>query len=110
MRSEGDMEGSFDGGFPILIPLFNDWDTFSKLALRLEEVLAGAGLRADILIVDDASLVEPGERVVPREVRALGRLRVLTLRRNLGHQRGIAIGLASLNERIGADQRAVVVM
>src|SRR4051812_10319765 len=110
MPSEGDMEDSFDGAFTVLIPLFNDWDTFSKLALRLDEVLAGAGLRADILIVDDASLVEPGERVVPREFRALRRVDVLSLRRNLGHQRAIAIGLAYLNERIGADQRAVVVM
>jgi hypothetical protein len=110
MRNESDEEGSPGSSFTILIPLFNDWDSFAKLAVRLDEVLAAEDLRADILIVDDASLIDPPERVVPRPLRALGRIDVLSLRRNLGHQRAIAIGLAYLRERIGADHDAVVVM
>jgi glycosyltransferase involved in cell wall biosynthesis len=110
MRIKSDMENSRDDAFIILIPLFNDWDTFAKLAVRLDEVLAGKGLQADILIVDDASLIEPRERLVPRDCRALRRVEVLSLRRNLGHQRAIAIGLAYIKERMETDYEAVVVM
>jgi glycosyltransferase involved in cell wall biosynthesis len=112
MRNESDdEEGSPAGTFVILIPLFNDWDTFARLAVRLDEVLAAEGLQADVLIVDDASVIEPTERVVPRQFRALRRVDVLGLRRNLGHQRAIAVGLAYIQDRLGAaGYEAVVVM
>jgi hypothetical protein len=110
MRDESDGEGAAGRVFVILIPLFNDWDTFTKLAVRLDEVLAAEKLEADILIVDDASTVEPDARALSGGLRALRRVEVLSLRRNLGHQRAIAIGLAYVKERMATMYPAVVVM
>jgi glycosyltransferase involved in cell wall biosynthesis len=110
MRNTSDEESQPGGGVVILIPLFNDWDTFAKLAVRLDDILVGKGQHADILIVDDASVVEPDGRVVQRDFRALRRVEVLSLRRNLGHQRAIAIGLAYIKERMEPGYEAVVVM
>jgi polyisoprenyl-phosphate glycosyltransferase len=110
MRNTSDEETWPGTDVVILIPLFNDWDTFAKLAVLLDDVLAAKGMQADILVVDDASVVEPGGRVVQRDFRALRRVEVLSLRRNLGHQRAIAIGLAYIKERMETRYDAVVVM
>lgn len=93
----------------ILVPLFNDWASFAELAARLDAVLAACGRSADILVVDDASTADPAltDRLPP--LRAIGRVDVLALRRNLGHQRAIAVGLAYVEDTLPAYS-AVVVM
>jgi glycosyltransferase involved in cell wall biosynthesis len=96
--------------FVILIPLYNDWETFAKLAEKLDEVLAAAGREADILIVDDASVVDPDPRSRFGPYRAVRRIDVLRLRRNLGHQRAIALGLTYIHERRTPAYEAVLVM
>src|SRR4051794_40169884 len=85
MRNPSLEESVHGGAFIILIPLFNDWETFAKLAVRLDEVLAADARVADILIVDDASTSAPDERTAFGNYRALRRVDVLSLRRNLGH-------------------------
>ncbi len=96
--------------FIILIPLFNDWDTFAKLAAQLDEVLAAGNREADILIVDDASVIDADPRTTFSQYRALRRVEVLRLRRNLGHQRAIAVGLTYIQARMTTPYEAVVVM
>jgi polyisoprenyl-phosphate glycosyltransferase len=96
--------------FIILIPIYNEWDTFAELAVRLDQVLTETRREAEILVVDDASLIEPGVRAEFQDFRAIRRVDVLRLRRNLGHQRAIAIGLAYLEQQMAGDHEAVVVM
>jgi hypothetical protein len=104
-----DSGGDADRSVVILIPLFNDWDSFTELVDRLDVVLGKHGLRADVLIVDDGSTIGPSaDGVVRRRLEAVRRIDVLGLRRNLGHQRAIAIGLAYVESRLACD--AVVVM
>ena len=110
MPTQGESERSSGTPFIILIPLFNDWDTFAKLAVQLDEVLAASNREADILIVDDASVVDPDPRTTFGQYRALRRVEVLRLRRNLGHQRAIAIGLTYIQARMTTAYEAVVVM
>jgi polyisoprenyl-phosphate glycosyltransferase len=101
--------GEADGSVVILIPLFNDWASFSELVDRLDVVLVEHGLRADVLIVDDGSTIGPSaDQFVHRRLGAVRRVDVLGLRRNLGHQRAIAVGLAYVESRLACD--AVVVM
>ena len=100
--------GTHPGRVLILIPLFNDWESFAELAPKLDDALAENGLAADILVVDDGSIVEPGEALRDLAFRAIGRVDVLALRCNLGHQRAIAVGLAYIEDRY--DCGAVVVM
>jgi hypothetical protein len=94
----------------ILIPLFNDWETFAKLVVLIDEVLSASNREADILVVDDASVVDPDPRSTFGPYRAVRRIDVLRLRRNVGHQRAIALGLAYIQERMLPAYSAVVVM
>jgi len=80
--------------FLILIPIFNDWQAVTLLLKQIDHTLSGNGLRAEVLLIDDASLMIPPVTLSQREYTALDRVDVLTLRRNLGHQRALAIGLA----------------
>ncbi|WP_406698998.1 glycosyltransferase [Singulisphaera sp. Ch08] len=92
----------------MLIPLFNDWEALAEVLPRLDAALAAQGMAADILVVDDASVVDASANLVREPFRVLRRLEILTLRRNLGHQRAIAIGLAYAQDRM--NHEAIVVM
>jgi hypothetical protein len=92
----------------ILVPIFNDWGSLSELLPRIDQVLAGRQIKADVLVVDDGSTVSSGELIRDGEFCALQRISRLVLRRNLGHQRAIAVGLAYIEDRM--DHDVVVIM
>lgn len=92
----------------ILLPVFNDWESLAALLPLLDQSLAASGRSADVLVIDDASTEEPASNGAPGPFRALRRVERLRLRRNLGHQRAIAVGLAYLEAH--RDDDAVVVM
>ncbi|NUQ61353.1 MAG: glycosyltransferase [Pirellulales bacterium] len=91
----------------ICIPVFNDWQATGQLIDRLDEVAASLPDPILVVLVDDGSTSRPSE-IVAREPRALEGVCLLTLRRNVGHQRAIALGLAFICERIAC--REVLVM
>jgi polyisoprenyl-phosphate glycosyltransferase len=91
----------------ILIPVYNDWVVLELLLAELDLALDSAGERAQVLIVDDGSTVCPGDGLRRMKPRSLS-LSVLTLRRNLGHQRAIAVGLCYVDDQL--DVPRVVVM
>ena len=80
----------------ILLPVFNDWPALRKLLGGLDRALAPAGHEVDVLVVDDGSTRPADPPGLAGDFRAIRRVEVLRLRRNLGHQRAIAIGLAFL--------------
>lgn len=84
----------------ILIPVFNDWESVGLLLPKIDAAVAELDWEVRVLIVDDAST----ERAPAAGLAA----EILHLRRNLGHQRAIAIGLYQLAEHSDAD--AVLVM
>jgi glycosyltransferase involved in cell wall biosynthesis len=92
----------------VLLPVYNDWASLSALLPMIDRSLNDAGRRADVLIVDDGSTREPGPGLARGPFTALGKIEVLKLRRNLGHQRAIAVGLAFLEKRRSPE--TVVVM
>jgi glycosyltransferase involved in cell wall biosynthesis len=92
----------------ILIPVFNDWEAVGLLLDRVAPAFAGRQERVRVLLVDDGSVQKS-----PEEWRTGGwgrflRVDVLELRRNLGHQRALAIGLCHVEANIRC--RAVLVM
>jgi len=91
----------------ILIPVYNDWDALRILIDRLDGQLSAVGRRASLLLVDDGSPEVPDD-VVRRTLTSIDEVRLLTLRRNVGHQRAIAVGLAYVHDHIKCDE--VVVM
>ena len=100
--------GSPQAGCPlvVLIPVYNDWIAVEKLLRELDKVLEAHALNADILIVDDGSTVEPASTFDGYS--ALGRVDVLELKRNLGHQRAIGIGIAFVEDRLTSCESLVV--
>jgi hypothetical protein len=94
----------------VLIPVYEDWEAAASLLARLDGALSGAGWRGDVLLVDDGSVARPDRRLVPPSPKALTRVRVLVLRRNLGHQRAIAVGLAFQEQEAGGVELPVLVM
>lgn len=72
-----------------MIPVYNDWAAARQL---LERVGRAVPCQARVLLVDDASTEEP-DGPWPRDLAQIEGVSILHLRRNLGHQRAIAIGL-----------------
>jgi polyisoprenyl-phosphate glycosyltransferase len=89
-----------EGGLLILIPIYNDWAAVSLLLPALDRALEAAGLVGDVLLVDDGSTVRPPDDWRAETRRSLGRIQVLSLRRNVGHQRAIAIALAFVEQHL----------
>ena len=92
----------------ILIPIYNDWDAVGLLLPSLDQVLADAGLIANVLLVDDGSTVRPPAHWHAQAWRALSRIEMLALRRNVGHQRAIAIALAFVEQHLSPDVLVVM--
>lgn len=92
----------------VLVPIYNDWDCAGLLLAALDRQDALAGAR--VLLVDDGSEAPPpsGWPAGGGRPERLARVEVLTLRRNLGHQRALAVGLAYVAATVPC--RAVVVM
>jgi glycosyltransferase involved in cell wall biosynthesis len=83
----------------VLIPVFNDWHSLDALLRDLDAVLAAHEILADLLIVDDCSHTPAPDAFPSASLSAIASGDILRLRRNLGHQRAIAIGLASIHAR-----------
>ena len=98
-----------DADLVILMPVYNDWECVPPLLADIDAVLAGrggTGLR--VILVDDGS--DRRELTLPPKgtYRAIRSVEALRLRRNLGHERAIAIGLAWSYQERPCD--AVIVM
>jgi len=92
----------------ILMPVFNDWETVSLILPALDRELTNGGLRAQVLIVNDGSMTPAPSGLGSISFTAIASIDVLVLRRNLGHQRAIAVGLAFVEAN--RQCQAVVVM
>jgi hypothetical protein len=91
----------------ILMPVYNDWGALSLLLPILDRELKADGLTAGILLVDDGSTTSPPKNLGTL-FEAIATVDVLSLRRNLGHQRAIAVGLSYIEAN--HPQSSVVVM
>lgn len=92
----------------ILIPVFNDWTALRALLQALDRSLADARRPARVLVLDDGSTETIPRNTADGPFEALREVRVLELRRNLGHQRALAVGLAYVDSAV--ETPTVVVM
>ncbi len=90
-----------------LMPVYNDWPSATVVVERLNAVLDGSLHRAHVLLVDDGSSLA-ADPVVLGPSSPIERVEALRLRRNLGHQRAICVGLAWVESHREAD--CVIVM
>ena len=91
-----------------LMPLRDDWPSAAELIRRLDKALSSHSCTMEILLVDDASVQRCDRNDFQSGFSVVRAIRTLRLRRNLGHQRSIAIGLAHIQETASCD--AVIVM
>jgi hypothetical protein len=91
----------------ICVPIYNDWDAAATLLRWIDEVVTRDKIPASVLIVDDGSTDPPPGRL-PVPCQSLQFVELLKLRRNVGHQRAIALGLAYVHKHVPC--RCVIVM
>lgn len=96
-----------DSRVVVCIPVFNDWKSALLVVERLDLAAPTYGGPVSIVLVDDGS-TEPPPDAVSRDLKSIEGVTVLRLRRNVGHQRAIAIGLSFIHSQCPC--RMVVVM
>jgi glycosyltransferase involved in cell wall biosynthesis len=92
----------------VLMPLRDDWASAAELIRRLDRVLGSYSCILNILLVDDGSIQPYDARDFQSHFAVVRSIQILRLRRNLGHQRAIAIGIVHAAQAIPCD--AVLVM
>ncbi len=93
----------------ILMPVYDDWESAFQLCRNIEDVFRNqAHATISVLIVDDGSRVKASSNCTLGPFHAIDGVSILVLRRNLGHQRAIAIGLTYLQQHKDGD--AIVIM
>lgn len=90
----------------VLIPIFNDWDSVEEVIKGLDRAFAGSTDSVDVLLVDDGSTAPAPKAFGP--CAKLGEISALKLKKNVGSQRAIAVGLCYIAEKIKCD--AVLIM
>jgi hypothetical protein len=92
----------------ILIPVFNDWSAVALLLPALDHALQDCTTRVEILLINDGSTQPLEPSLLAQHFEHLHSVQILHLRRNLGHQRAIAVGLVHIHKNLPCA--AVVVM
>lgn len=89
--------------FVVVTPVFEDSEASTRL---FHELFDAFGAQVHVVAVDDGSVRQP---VDVRRMEAIGLSgTVIRLRRNVGHQRAIAVGLGYAAEHLAEAQRVVV--
>lgn len=89
----------------VVIPVFNDWETLSLLLQKMHKVLPeNVFRRLRFLVIDDGSS-QPSQ---PLNLHFAAEIELLTLTRNVGHQKAIAIGLGHVSKTL--DCSGAIVM
>ena len=83
--------------FIILTPTFNDWKSLSKLLFKIDKNIAGLKGNFKTLIIDDASTLKP--KLNLKNVKHLRKIKIITLKKNLGSQKSICLGLKYLHKK-----------
>lgn len=92
----------------VLIPIYNDWDAVRALLPRLDGVLGQSDWTATVILIDDASTTTAELTDVVSKLRSIRQVVLVSLRRNLGHQRAIAIGLTVSQVRFPHDTLVIM--
>lgn len=88
------------GNVVILIPTFNDWEAVELLLDDLEPALKHFEKAPAVLLIDDGSTDAMPANFPSRTFTNIASVDVLQLRRNLGHQRAIAVGLVFVYQHL----------
>ena len=79
----------------LLIPVFNDWKSLNKLIIKLNTTLKiDKKIKNEILIINDNSSEKINLNL--KKLRSISKIKIISLKKNFGSQKAIAIGLSYL--------------
>ena len=81
--------------FTFLIPVFNDWDSLNILLERIDHEISSFGDIFEVVVVNDGSTIK--HSMTNKNFKKLNLIKILNLKKNLGSQRALAIGLKYLS-------------
>ena len=81
----------------ILIPVYNDWQSVSKLLNEINNLSVSSEFEISVIIVNDASNHDRQEE--NKNLENINSIKILNMKTNQGHARCIATGLKYINEK-----------
>ena len=85
----------------ILIPIYNDWQSVSKLIDEINGLSIGSDFQISIIIVNDASNHDRLDE--EKDLQNIQSVKILNMKMNQGHARCIATGLKYIFEKEDFD-------
>ena len=85
----------------ILIPVYNDWQSVSKLIDEINNLSVSSEFQISVIIVNDASNHDRPEE--NKNLENINSIKILNMKTNQGHARCIATGLKYINEKEDFD-------
>ena len=83
--------------FKILIPVYNDWQSLSKLLYNIDNKIENLTHNISIVIIDDASTFD--RQLEIENLSNINSIKILSMKENKGHARCIATGLKYIFEK-----------
>jgi len=80
----------------ILVPIYNDWQSASKLIEEINSKVSGLDIQFSVIIVNDASTEQQAMHVP--NIENLQSVKIINMKENRGHSRCIASGLKYIYE------------
>ena len=81
----------------ILIPVYNDWQSVSKLLHEIDKNSSNSKFEISVIIINDASSHDRQNE--DKDLKNLSSVKVLNMKKNQGHARCIATGLKYIYEK-----------
>ncbi len=85
----------------ILIPVYNDWKSVSKLIDKINDLLNNPEFQVSITIINDASNHDRQDE--EKGLENIYSIKILNMKKNQGHARCIATGLKYIYEKVDFD-------
>jgi polyisoprenyl-phosphate glycosyltransferase len=84
--------------YTFVIPLYNDWDSINVLLLKINKEFKLRKKQANILVINDASSEKINLNI--KSHTCIKKVKILNLKKNVGSQKSIFIGLKYLKKNI----------
>ena len=81
----------------ILVPIYNDWQSASKLIEEINSIVSGLDIQFSVIILNDASSEQQAMHVP--NIENLQSVNIINMKENRGHTRCIASGLKYIYEK-----------
>ena len=79
-----------------LLPLYDDWRSLQKLLKIINKIIKKINIFANFIIVDDYSKIS--KKINTKGLSNINEIKVIRLKKNLGSQKAISIGLKYINK------------